>query len=77
MKKDRLFIAGTLVLALWTGMTYFLFVHRPNNTGHSLSKSDQGALSQVRERVQELEQGLKGQRKSNEVGKTFFALRLF
>ncbi len=29
MRKDRLYVVGTLVLACWAAVTYFLYFHRP------------------------------------------------
>ena len=41
MKKDKLYVCGSLALVAWIAMTYFLFVHRPHEgrvaigaTGH-------------------------------------------
>ena len=31
MRKDRLYVFGSLTLFVWISMTYFLFVHRPNS----------------------------------------------
>ena len=31
MKKDKLYIFGSLALFAWISMTYFLFVHKPNS----------------------------------------------
>jgi hypothetical protein len=31
MRKDTLYIFGSLALFAWVAMTYFLFVHRPND----------------------------------------------
>jgi len=51
MRKDTLYIFGSLALFAWAAMTYFLFVHRPNNYA-DLRKSK---LDAIQDRIQTFE----------------------
>ena len=51
MRKDTLYIFGSLALFAWAAMTYFLFVHRPNNFA-DLRKS---TLDALQDRIQTFE----------------------
>ena len=66
MRKDRLYAFGSLALFIWISMTYFLFVHKPNNEAvrrRFLQLSDKREISQniavLSDRVSSFEQKLK------------------
>ena len=46
MKKDHLYAFGSLTILAWVAMTYFLFVHRPNNNLEDIRLSRIGVLEQ-------------------------------
>ena len=46
MKKDHLYAFGSLAILAWVAMTYFLFVHRPNNNLEDIRRSRIGVLEQ-------------------------------
>jgi hypothetical protein len=39
MRKDSLYVCGSLALFAWIAMTYFLFMHRPNSSTGDLRRS--------------------------------------
>jgi hypothetical protein len=46
MKKDKLYVCGSLALFAWIAMTYFLFVHRPQE-GRVAIGGDTGRLAEL------------------------------
>jgi alpha-1,3-mannosyl-glycoprotein beta-1,2-N-acetylglucosaminyltransferase len=46
MKKDKLYVCGSLALFAWIAMTYFLFVHRPQE-GRVAIERDTGRLAEL------------------------------
>ena len=52
MRKDTLYIFGSLALFAWVAMTYFLFVHRPN---HNVSDLQRSRLESLQERIHTFE----------------------
>lgn len=45
MKRETLYIFGSLALFAWIAMTYFLFVHRPSSSLEEIRRSRYQALS--------------------------------
>jgi alpha-1,3-mannosyl-glycoprotein beta-1,2-N-acetylglucosaminyltransferase len=68
MRKDRLYVVGSLVLVVWIGMTYFLFVHRPKylDAQHSAAEGESDRSRQLRARIQLMEQKMKSQKLEND-----------
>ena len=64
MRRDRLYVVGTVLLVLWTATTYFLFVHKPSsweaaNSGFSRRQK------QLEGDVAEFEKRLRAQMREN------------
>ncbi len=72
MRKDRLYVLGTLVLVFWISVTYFLYFHRPqtpvpqgSRSPGSSGSSEHGAES-LRKKIDDFEQRLKLQQEENQ-----------
>ena len=59
MKKDKLYLFGTLALFAWISMTYFLFVHRPKSVESSGSGGRISELNSLKSRMTNFESKLK------------------
>ena len=59
MKKDKLYLFGTLALCAWISMTYFLFVHRPKSVESSGSGDRISELNSLKSRMTNFEFKLK------------------
>ncbi len=59
MKKDKLYLFGTLALFAWISMTYFLFVHRPKSVESSGSDRRLSELNALKSRMTNFEFKLK------------------
>ena len=64
MRKDTLYIFGSLALFAWVAMTYFLFVHRPN---HSVSDLQRSRLESLQDRVHTFEVRLNESLEANQL----------
>ena len=61
MRKDRLYILGSLVLVGWLGMTYFIFLHGPK----SENRISERAGWKLKKEIEHFEKRLKAQVKDN------------